>query len=122
MGTKIKKYFIPGLGIAACAYCSMSFAAGAIAGFYVTEMFMNRLVGTGKIKQLKFNYNQWEIHLHHWIWPSMTIIGFETMNYIAAIPLFILGFLNGLIFHDIYTDKKWRTNEKSWYQVIYRNK
>ncbi|MDP2909709.1 MAG: hypothetical protein Q8N69_01395 [bacterium] len=121
MRKKARKYFIPGIGIAASVYCSWSFAAGAVAGFYIAEIFMRKFVGTGKIKLLKFDIkDNWEVHLHHWIWPSLAIIGIGIINTVAAIPLFILGFFNGLIFHDIYTDKKWRDNEKSWYHVVYK--
>jgi len=120
MKKRAKKYFIPGLGVAAAIYCSWSFAAGAIAGFYVAEIFMNLFVGTGRIKMLKFDYKEWEVHLHHWIWPSAVIIIMGLISAVGAIPLFILGVFNGLIFHDIYTDKKWRDNDRSWYQVVYK--
>lgn len=106
--------------MAIALYCSWTFAFGAASGFYLAELFMKKYVGTGRIKLLKFDYKNWEIHIHHWIWPGLIIIIAGLVSTVAAIPLFILGFFNGLIFHDIYTDKKWRDNEKSWYQVVYR--
>jgi len=40
MKEKAKKYFLPGIGIAASVYCSAAFAAGAIIGFALIEFFM----------------------------------------------------------------------------------
>jgi hypothetical protein len=117
-----RKYFWPGLGIAIAVYFSAIFAIGAVAGFAVAETFMRKLVGPGKVKMIKLDYKNWELHLHHWIWPGVIIVIAAMVSTVGIIPIFILGFLNGLIFHDIYTDKKWRTDEKKWYQVIYKVK
>ncbi|OGZ26994.1 MAG: hypothetical protein A2365_02735 [Candidatus Nealsonbacteria bacterium RIFOXYB1_FULL_40_15] len=120
MKEKAKKYFLPGIGIAASVYCSAAFAAGAIIGFALIEFFMNKFLKTGKVRMLKFRYKEWEIHLHHWIWPVIIISGVCIISTIAAIPLFILGLLNGLIFHDIYTHNKWKDDDKRWYHVVYK--
>lgn len=120
MKKKIKKFVFPGLGIAASFLGSLSFGIGAIAAFFGTEFFMKRYVETGRIKEIKIDFKNWEIHMHHWILASLVILGALSFNKIDIFPVLILGFLNGLIFHDIYTDKKWRTDDKKWYQFIYR--
>ena len=120
MKKKIKKFVFPGLGIAASFLGSFSFAIGAITAFLGTELFMKKYIKTGRIKEIKLNLKNWEIHLHHWIMASLIILGALSFNKIEIFPIAILGFLNGLIFHDIYTDKKWRNDDKKWYQFVYR--
>jgi len=120
MRKKAKKYFLPGVGIAASVFCSSMFAAGAILGFAATEFFMHKFLKTGRVRMMKFRYKDWEIHLHHWVWPLIIIFSAGFFSVLAAIPLFILGFLSGLIFHDIYTHNKWKDDDKRWYQVIYK--
>lgn len=117
---KVKKFIFPGLGLIASAYASISFAIGAVAAFFVTELFMKRYFQTGKVKEIKIEYKDWELHLHHWVMAGAVIGGAYFTKDLSSFPVLMLGFLNGLIFHDIYTDKKWRTNDKNWYQVVYK--
>jgi len=113
MSKKIKKFIFPGLGIIVSAWLSIVFAFWAIIGFFATDTFVKRYVQTGKVKRLKWTWRDWEIHLHHWLWPGLILIGVYAFDFIHAVPLSILGFTSGVIFQDLYKDKK-------WYRVINR--
>jgi len=120
MKKKVKKFIFPGLGLIASVWFSFVFAIGAITAFFASEIFMKKYFKTGVVKEIKIGFRNWEVHLHHWILAILIMAGVAVIDTISALPIIILGFLNGLIFHDIYTDKKWRTDNKKWYQFIYR--
>jgi hypothetical protein len=116
MKTKIKsvkKFFFPGLGIVLSVWFSIMFAFWAIFGFFATEVFAKKYLHTGKIKSLKFNLKEWELHLHHWIWPGLLLAGAYMSGITNPVPISVLGFTSGIIFQDLYRDKK-------WHKVIYK--
>lgn len=110
---KIKKFIFPGLSLIASIYASIAFAAGAVVGFFATEVFMKKYVHSGKIKSLKLNLKDWEIQLHHWLWPGLLIIGTYFLGYINIVPISLIGFASGIMFQDLYRDKK-------WHRVVYK--
>ena len=119
---KIKKFIFPGAALIASFYASIVFAIGAIVGYIVIEIYCKKLLKTGKVRMLIFNLKGWEIHLHHWVLGVLVIFGAYILNILYSLPVIFLGTIGGLIFHDIYTDKKWRkTTNKSWYHIIYKN-
>ena len=101
-------------------FYSAIFAIGALLGYIFTEIFCKKFIKTGKVKLLIFNFKKWQIHLHHWVIASLIIV----LVYISdslSLSVFWLGVLGGLIFHDIYTDRKWRgITGKAWYHVVYK--
>lgn len=115
MSKKIKKFIFPGATlIISSYYISILFAMGIIFGYLGTKLFHKKLVDTGKVGLIIFNLGKWKIHLHHWILGGLTIFFIYLTNLLFSLPIICLGFLGGLIFHDIYTDKK-------WYKIIYKN-
>lgn len=119
MPKKIKKLALPGLAILGSVFYSGTFAIGAALAYFITEIICKKLIHTGKLKLLIFDYKRWQIHLHHWAIAILIIIGIYLSNSIS-LSIFWTGVLMGLVFHDIYTDKKWRTNDKNWYHLIYK--
>ena len=114
MSKKIKKFIFPGATlIISSYYISILFAMGIIFGYLGTKLFHKKLVDTGKVGLIIFNLGKWKIHLHHWILGGLTIFFIYLTNLLFSLPIICLGFLGGLIFHDIYTDK-------NWYRVIYK--
>ena len=119
MPHKIRKFAFPGIALMVSAYCSTAFAIGAIVAYIATELICKKLIHTGKLKSLVFNFKRWQIHIHHWLIAVLIIIGIYFSNSVS-LSIFWAGVLIGLIFHDIYTDEKWRTNNKKWYQLVYK--
>jgi hypothetical protein len=117
---KINKFVFPGLGLIASLYASISFAVGAVVAFFATELFIKKYLKTGRVKEVRIGYKDWEIHMHHWLMASAVIGGVYLTHDLNSIPTLALGFLNGLIFHDIYTHNKWKSDDKKWYQFIYK--
>ena len=113
MKKKIKKYIIPGTALMLSIYASAAFAIGTIIGYVFTNLFCKKLVYTGKIKKVILDHGNYNIHFHHWIIGLfMLLFGFISQIIYTA-PIFFVGCIGGLIFHDIYTDKK-------WYKIIHK--
>ena len=110
---KFKKFIFPGLGVFISAWLSVIFAFWAIVGFFATEIFMKKLFDTGKIKSFKISLKDWEIQFHHWFWPGLIMAGAYFLGIINAVPLSVAGLVSGIMFQDLYRDKK-------WHKVIYR--
>jgi len=124
MAKKIKKYIFPGAALVASLYASTTFALGAVAAYFATEIYCHKLVKSGKVRPVKFKVKSWDIHFHHWIWPIMFIVGAYILGLIYSMPVIFIGALGGLVFHDIYTDKKWSPivgETKPWYKFITKN-
>ncbi|MDP2910285.1 MAG: hypothetical protein Q8N58_00665 [bacterium] len=119
MPNKIKKFAFPGIALTASLYYSVFFAVGAIVAYIATELVCKKLIHTGKLKMLVFNFRRWQIHIHHWLIAILIIIGIYLSSSIS-LSIFWSGVLIGLIFHDIYTDEKWRVDDKKWYQFVYK--
>lgn len=120
---KYKKFVFPGVALIASLYGSLIFAVGAIVGYISTEIFCKKYLKTGKVKMLIFNSENWEVHLHHWLMGGAVILSAYFFGFIGSIPVIFLGVLGGLVFHDIYTDKKYgvlHENNKKWYHIVYR--
>ncbi len=111
MSKKIRKIIFPGTTLIISFYLSILFTIGIIAGYLGTTLFHRRIrKKRGKVKGISLPFRKWEIHLHHWILGSLGII---ITYFFSSLSIFWLGVFGGLVFHDIYTDKK-------WYRVIYR--
>ena len=110
---KVKRFIVPGIGLLVSIWCSIVFSLWAVMGFFATEFFMKKYIHTGKIKLLKFNLKNWEVQLHHWLWPGLIIVGAYFLGFINIFPLPILGIASGIMFQDLYRDKR-------WHKVIYK--
>jgi hypothetical protein len=119
MSHKIRKFAFPGIALTASLYYSVVFAIGAIGAYIATEIVCKKLIHTGKLKLLVFNFKRWQIHIHHWLIAVLIIIGIYFSDSVS-LSIFWSGVLIGLIFHDIYTDEKWRIDDRKWYQFVYK--
>jgi len=117
---KIKKLILPGTFLIASLYGSLVFAIGGILGYIGTDIYCKKYVKTNRIKMIIFDVKDWEVHLHHWLVAGIVILCAQIFGFIESIPVVFLGALGGLVFHDIYADKKFRKNDKSWYHIVYR--
>lgn len=104
---KYKKYIIPGTTLILSLYGSVVFAIGLIAGYFCANIFLKKLVNTGKIKRVVLDYGNYNIYFHHWIIGLFILLVGFISQIIYTAPLFWIGCVGGLIFHDIYTDKNW---------------
>jgi len=116
---KIKKFAIPGIALIGSTFYSLTFAVGAVLAYFSTEIILKKFIQTGKLKLLIFNFKRWQIHLHHWVLATLILIGIYLSNSVS-LSIFWGGVLVGVIFHDIYTDEKWRSDDKKWYQIVYK--
>lgn len=113
MKKKVKKFIFPGLGLIASAWFSIVFAFWGIIGFFATEAFVKKYIDTGKVKPVRIDFKDWQIQLHHWIWPGLILATVYFSGIVNVWPLSILGFASGVMFQDLYRDKK-------WHKVIYK--
>ncbi|MDD2732243.1 MAG: hypothetical protein PHI53_03570 [Candidatus Pacebacteria bacterium] len=109
MTKKLKRLLIPATALTLLLYGSALLALGAVIGYIATSLFCKRYINTGKIDLLIFDLGigDWKLHLHHWLYGSLIIITVYFLGLFYKIPVFWIGALNGLIFHDLYTDEKW---------------
>jgi len=120
MKKKAKKFFLPSVALIGSFLYSAIFAIGALLGYLCIEVFCKKFVKTGRVKLLIFNFKNWQIHLHHWLIAASIII-LASISNSFSLPIFWSGVLGGLIFHDIYTDRKWQgITGKAWYHVVYK--
>lgn len=115
MSKKVKKIILPGTALIVSSYVSILFAIGIIIGYLGTNLFQNKFVKTGKLKLIILTLGKWKIHFHHWIIGSLIILIAYIMNFLSSLPIFCLGIVGGLIFHDFYTDK-------TWYKIVYKSR
>lgn len=113
MKKKIKRFVFPGLGIIVSVWLSIIFTFWAVIGFFATEIFMKKYIDSGRIKSLKLSLRDWEIQLHHWLWPGLLLMGAYFLGIISIVPLSVMGFASGIMFQDLYRDKK-------WHRVLYK--
>ena len=82
-------------------------------GYVGTRVFDKKFIRTGRVEPLIIDFGNWEVHIHHWISGLLAISALCFIGFPSPFPVFWIGTLGGLAFHDIYTDK-------DWYKVIYR--
>jgi len=104
---KIKRFIFPGAALIASFYASVIFAIGVIIGYICTNLFCKKLVHTGKIKRVILDCGNYNIYFHHWVIGLFILLFGFVSQIIYTAPIFCIGCVGGLIFHDIYTDKKW---------------
>ena len=109
---KVKK-ILPGAALIISFYFSVLFALGLIIGYFGTKHFHKKVVEKGKLKPIFFNFGKWEFHFHHWVMGVLVLFLIWTGGWLSFFPKFFLGGTLGIIFHDLYFDRK-------WYRVISR--
>ena len=108
---RIKKFFLPGTALIASLYISALFTIGIVIGYFGIFLFNRNFIKTGRVNPLIIDMGKWEVHFHHWILGSLAFSAIIALQ--SSLFLFWLGTSGAIVFHDIYTDKK-------WYKVIYR--
>ncbi len=113
---KFAQIFIPTSVIFDSLRFLIMFAAGILIGYLLTDIFCKKYWETGKVKSIIINHGHWKIHIHHWITGALIVVLVNWLGF--TIPMFLLGFFDGIIIHDlVYKDKK---NGIKWYNVIYK--
>jgi len=110
---KVKKFIFPGTTLLISLYISGLFALGIIFGYFWTYLFHKKLTEKGRLKPIILNFGKFKLHLHHWLMGVSVLILFWVAGWFPFVPKFCLGALGGLVFHDIYLDKK-------WYKIIHK--
>ena len=105
---KYKKFIFPGTALIIGFYASIVFGIGMMVGYIGTNLFCKKLVHTGRIKRVVLDHGNYNIYFHHWIIGLFILLVGFISQIIYTTPIFWIGCLGGLIFHDIYTDKDWR--------------
>ncbi len=112
MAEKIKKFIFPGTTLLTSLYFSTIFTVGLTAGYLGTNLFYKKFIKTGKVKLIILPFGKWKIHIHHWLSGSLILLIIIIAN--ISFSIFYLGALGGIIFHDLYSDKK-------WYKIVYKD-
>lgn len=112
---KAKKFIFPGITLLASFYASIIFGLGLVVGYIGTNIFCNKLVHTGKIKRVVLDHGKYNVIFHHWIIGLFMLFFAFATQLIYTVPVFCIGYVGGIIFHDFYTDKE-------WHKVIYKKK
>ena len=111
---KIKKFIFPGTAIIISFYISALFAVGIVIGYIGTIVFHKKIVEKERLKPVIIRIGKWKFHLHHWVMGGLIFLPILLGGWLQFFPRFLLGMLGGLVFHDIYSDRK-------WYKVITRS-
>lgn len=88
------------------AYFSVVMCLGLVVGYFLGR-FISRRIFYGRFKPLIFELKGVKIHLHHWL---LGILWFFLLGIFASSlleNLFIAGLGGGIIFEDIWHDRKW---------------
>jgi len=110
---KVKKFIFPGTALIVSLYISTLFTVGIVFGYIATILFHKKIVEKGRLKPIVLNFGKWKFHLHHWVMGGLILLPIWLSGYIAFLPKFCWGMISGLVFHDIYSDKR-------WYKIISR--
>ena len=101
-----KTIVLTSLGI--ISFFSLFFSIGLVIGYITGNYFSKKILeGKTRLKPLIFHIKSWKIHLHHWFLSVMTVLSVVVLGYFTHFPEIIYGVLGGLIFQDIYWDRKW---------------
>jgi len=116
-----KTIVLTSLGI--ISFVSLFFSIGLIIGYITGNYFSKKILeGKTRLKPLIFHIKSWKIHLHHWFLSVLAVLSVVVLGYFAHFPEIIYGILGGLIFQDIYWDKKWHKKhfywDEKWYKIL----
>jgi len=98
---------LPSTVIIASYYISFIFLLGVVLGYLSTEKFCKKYIYSGKISSIYFNFGSWQVHFHHWLVGLSALFFLWIFGIYYLIPQMFIGAINGVIIHDLHTDKKW---------------
>lgn len=119
---KIKK-IAPICFLGLSSLISLLFTLGFGIGYSLGKFFIKRIYeGKSKLKPIILYIRNWEIHFHHWFISLLVLLSFFLSGIYSRIPIIFYGFLGGLIFQDIYWDRKLHKKHiywmKKWYKIL----
>ncbi len=109
---KTKKIILPGI-IFISSFYSVLFTLGLIFGYCAVIYFFKKMWNKKIAKPIFLNFGKWQIHLHHWLLGLLALCVIGDVRLFHILPKFFLGFIGGIICHDLYFDKE-------WYKVVLR--
>ena len=96
------------------------FFVSAIAGYFVQKLISGKYEGDKIERSLRLSTGGYYIHIHHWIYYSVFILGMYLFNFYSPIVygLFIGGIIQGLTYRDrfiiIYKKKDFKKIYSKW--------
>ncbi len=88
------------------AYFSVVVCLGLVAGYFLGR-YVSRKIFYGKFKSLTFELKGIKIHLHHWVFGVVWLVCLRFFAQGFFENLFIVSIGGGVVFEDIWHDKKW---------------
>ena len=111
--SKVRKY-LPAFVLVASFYYSFLLALGLVIGYVGSKIYSKYFIESGKVDCIYIDCGKkWKFHLHHWIMGAvlLLIVWFIDFFYL---PRFFVGFVLGIIAHDIY-------DFNDWHKVLVKN-
>lgn len=90
------------------AYFSVVVCLGLVAGYFLGR-YVSRKIFHGRSRPLIFQIKGVNIHLHHWVFGVvwLVVLRFFAQGLIENLFMTGLGIGGGVIFEDIWHDRKW---------------
>ena len=110
--SKVRKY-LPAVVFLASFYYSFLLALGLAIGYIGSKLFAKYTYEQGRTDKIYIDCGKYKIHMHHWIMGALflLIVWFIDFFYL---PRFFVGFVCGVIAHDIY-------DFNDWHKVLVKN-
>ncbi|MCX6722746.1 MAG: hypothetical protein NT094_01600 [Candidatus Staskawiczbacteria bacterium] len=110
--TKVRKY-LPAFVLMASFYYSFLLALGLAIGYISCKIYSKLFVENGKVDCIYIDCGKYKIHLHHWILGALLLLVVWFIDFFY-LPRFFVGFISGVIAHDIY-------DFNDWHKVLIKN-
>lgn len=101
------------------AIFSLELYFGANLGYFITKLYLEKIVYK-KFRFIRFPQTiflpilpNYRIKLHHWLYGLLILIYVLIFKIPPFDTPFFIGFLSGVVYHDLVTDKE-------WYRLIYK--
>ena len=111
-GSKIRRY-LPAFVLVASAYYSFLLGLGLLLGYIGSKLWFKYLIERGKIDCIFIDCGKWKVHMHHWILGAIVLLLIWVIDFFY-LPRFFMGFILGVIAHDIY-------DFNDWHKILVRN-
>ncbi len=110
--SKVRKY-LPAFVLVASFYYSFLLALGLALGYIGSKVFSKYFLENGKVDCIYIDCGKWKLHLHHWILGALLLLIVWFIDYFY-LPRFFVGFVCGVIAHDIY-------DFNDWHKILVKN-
>lgn len=110
--SKVRKY-LPAFVLMASFYYSFLLALGLAIGYIGSKIFSKLFIENCKVDCIYIDCGKYKIHLHHWIMGAVFLLFVWFIDYFY-LPRFFVGFVCGIIAHDIY-------DYNDWHRVLIKN-